>query len=427
MASVLDLADQSAGKFRHAEYFEEALVSDKAGKYGDGQTLNLVFSLDAQGLVQRYGVVERYEVLERYAMLERYELVERYEYEEVFDGFAVSFTVRDGESDFLDLISTMIADPDILWFEPDFEVSTPQATGTGITGVQQTPWSVAMVGGTTSPTKSGDGTGNINTRVFILDSGIASANTQDPNDDLRLVQNVDYRPGKNDPADYDGHGTHIAGIIGAIDDSDGLVGLAPGALIHNMKVLDDDGRADASVVIAALEDILQMRRAHPHAPMVVNMSLGEDVGTSEETALDDAVRALARAGVFVVVAAGNQGTNAAHVTPARVAEAFTVGSFNLLGQYSDFSNYGSVVDILAPGEDILSLDRVAGHTRTLSGTSMATAHVSGAIAMALGYIPTATPAQIRRLLLDRAGTLSSAPAGTTNKTLWVGEGHGPQM
>jgi subtilisin family serine protease len=149
------------------------------------------------------------------------------------------------------------------------------------------------------------------------------------------------------------------------------------------------------------------------------MSLGGGVST----ALDNAVRSSIAAGVTYAVAAGNANANAANSSPSRVAEAITVGASTRTDARSSFSNFGSVVDIFAPGSAILSAWNANDNaTATLSGTSMATPHVAGVVARFLQANPTATPAQARNELVAVAtlNHLSGVPAGTANRLLFWG-------
>ncbi|HMB89305.1 MAG TPA: S8 family serine peptidase, partial [Rhodothermales bacterium] len=211
------------------------------------------------------------------------------------------------------------------------------------------------------------------------------------------------------------------GIAAAADDQDRIVGVAPGAFVHNYKVLGDNGSTDVSVVIAAVEHITAKKLAHPRKPMVVNLSLGEDIGTTDYTALDEAIETSIDAGVVYIVAAGNANKNANQFTPAHVHDVITVGSYDMDGRFSSFSNWGPRVDLLAPGRDVISL--APGNTGVveMSGTSMAAAHVSGAAALLLSRYPTATPAQVRDILVNYGRAfVTGTPNNTTNRSVWVG-------
>jgi subtilisin len=189
--------------------------------------------------------------------------------------------------------------------------------------------------------------------------------------------------------DDQGHGTHVAGTIGALDDGSGVVGVAPGARIWAIKVLGGPlGTGSTSDVIAGID----YATAHADEIEVINMSLG-GLGTSQAT--DDAIAGATAAGIVVVVAAGNDGADAAGYTPANSPHAITVSAITDLDgvpgglddgtcsggddAFATYSNHGDVVDIAAPGSCIEST-RNGGGTTELSGTSMAAPHVAGAAA-----------------------------------------------
>lgn len=404
-------------KLRHAHLMDRA-TKRAVGKSASSQTLGLIVA--AQSTVDKQKIVERYRTAERYKIANRYKIAERYDYNHAFPGVAWIIDDSLGLGDYQEFLDTLAADPDILWFEPDFDVTTPPSDAAPGGSGQQIPWSVAAIGGQSSWAVSGDGTGSVDVDVYILDTGIANANNSDPNDDLALVESIDFRDGFNDAKDYDGHGTHVAGIVGAVDDNDGLVGVAPGAKIHNYKVLGDNGSSDVSVVIAAIEHITALKLASPSQPMVVNLSLGEDIDTPSYSALDEAVDVSVAAGVVYVIAAGNQIRNVSNVTPAKVPGAITVGSYHGSGLFSTFSNWGPKVDILAPGEDVVSLSPNGGPVE-MTGTSMSAAHVSGAAALYLAQNPTASPSQVESALVAAAQDFVVGTNGsTTNQSVFVG-------
>lgn len=291
-----------------------------------------------------------------------------------------------------------------------FEVGLSAST-TGGRNVQVLPWGIDHIDADLSSTVAGDGQGAVPVDVYVIDSGVSHS-------DVNVVEAIDFRDVKRnrvDPADDYGHGTHIAGTIAAFDDDLGVVGAAPGARVHNLKVLSADGSGQFSDVLAALDYVMAQKVENPTTPMVVNLSLGADVG-DKASVLDEGVQRAIDQGITVVVAAGNDGIDIASVTPARVAGAITVGAYDQAAQFASFSNYGSGVDILAPGVAILSLAN-NGAATVMDGTSMAAAHVSGAAALYLSQHPDASPAAVQQALLEAAVPAHGAPSGTTNLRL----------
>ncbi|MGP8298346.1 S8 family peptidase [Streptomyces inhibens] len=211
--------------------------------------------------------------------------------------------------------------------------------------------------------------------------------------------------------DDNGHGTHVSGTIAGE-----AHGVAKKAKIVAVKVLDAQGSGTTEQVVAGIDWVTKNHKG----PSVANMSLG---GGADE-ALDAAVKKAIDSGVTFGVAAGNESTDAGQGSPARVKEAITVASSTKDDQQSDFSNYGSVVDLYAPGSDITS-DWNTGDdaTKTISGTSMATPHVVGAAAVYLAGHQDAKPADVEKALTDGAtpDKISNPSEGTPNKLLKVVE------
>lgn len=223
--------------------------------------------------------------------------------------------------------------------------------------------------------------------------------------------------------DSDGHGTHVAGTAAALDNNIGVVGVAPGARLWGLRVMRDDGSITTIEVIAAIDYVA----AHAGEIEVVNMSLGFN-GTS--TALDNAITNVVNAGVTFVVSAGNDGVDVSGTSPGSNPDAITVSAladydgepgglysqtFNYSGctenqddSLACFSNFGSGVDIMAPGVKIKST-YIGGGTAVLHGTSMASPHVAGAAALYLSQHPGASPATVRAALLAAA---DPAPCAT---------------
>mgnify|MGYP006159244307 CR=1 FL=1 len=183
-----------------------------------------------------------------------------------------------------------------------------------------------------------------------------------------------------------------------------------------VRVLDDQGSGTTEQVVAGIDWVTKNHQG----PSVANMSLG---GGADE-ALDEAVKKSIAAGVTYGVAAGNESSDAGQGSPSRVKEAITVASSTKDDEQSDFSNFGSVVDIYAPGSDITSAWNTGDDaTKTISGTSMATPHVVGAAAVYLGAHKDATPDAVAKALTDGAtpDKISNPSEGTPNKLLKVVE------
>ncbi len=328
-------------------------------------------------------------------------------YQHALRGFAV-----DAPPDELAGIAT---DPDVAYVEADLKVRT--AAQTVPTGVRRVD-AVAAAGIGSSA--------HVPVDIAIIDTGIAS------HSDLRVTERLDCRAQgleasvdyvnwvlfgtcKQGGTDNDGHGTHVAGIAAARDNGSGVVGVAPGARLWAIKVVNGTSGGSLSDVIAGVDEVT--RRA-PEIE-VANISL---VASGSSPAMDDAIEAATDAGVVVVVAAGNDSKDARTTTPANSPDAITVSAITDLDgrpgarrscstgchggddRFASYSNYGSVVDLAAPGSYILSTARNGG-TTTKSGTSMATPHVAGAAALRIhqrGFAASAT--RSNRVLGDLRST-----------------------
>ena len=237
------------------------------------------------------------------------------------------------------------------------------------------------------------GNATVNADVAVIDTGLDATHP-----DLNVQpQGVRFYMRKNTLVtdakwqDDNGHGTHVGGIIGARDNGVGVVGVAPGARLWAVKVLDSGGSGSVSTVVAGINWVVERAGTFE----VANMSLGG----SFSQAINDAVKGGTQAGIVFVVAAGNSGDDAANYSPASEPTALTVsalddndglpgglGGLTAWGEYDDtlaqFSNYGEVVDVCAPGVDIYSTYLMSrGGYATMSGTSMASPHVAGAAAL----------------------------------------------
>ena len=244
--------------------------------------------------------------------------------------------------------------------------------------------------------------------AYVIDTGVRISHKDFGG---RATSGVDAIDNDDDADDGHGHGTHVAGTIAGADH-----GVAKKAKIVAVRVLDDQGSGTTEQVVAGIDWVTENHQG----PSVANMSLG---GTVDE-ALDAAVQKAIDSGVTFGVAAGNESTDASKGSPARVKDAITVASSTDADEQSDFSNYGDIVDIYAPGSDITS-DWNTGDdaTNTISGTSRATPHVVGAAAVYLAGHPDAAPADVAKALTEGAtpDKISNPCAGTPNKLLKIVE------
>lgn len=210
----------------------------------------------------------------------------------------------------------------------------------------------------------------------------------------------------NDTEDCNGHGTHVAGTIGGTH-----YGVAPEVTLHAVRVLGCDGSGSNSGVIEGVDWVTKNAKK----PAVANMSLGGGASSALDEAVDNAIQQ----GVTFVVAAGNEDADACGSSPARAKDAITVGSTTKTDERSSFSNKGKCVDLFAPGSDILSAWYTNDTaTNTISGTSMASPHVAGVVAVYLGQHPQATPAEVDTALLAASEPDKvKDPAGSPNRLL----------
>ncbi|KAG6140295.1 Cuticle-degrading protease [Claviceps purpurea] len=208
-----------------------------------------------------------------------------------------------------------------------------------------------------------DSSAGAGTCVYIIDTGIEASH---PEFEGRATFLKSFVSGQD--VDGNGHGTHCAGTIGSK-----TYGVAKKANLYGVKVLNDAGSGSRSAIIAGMDYVAQdsRTRACPKG-RVVNMSLGG----AYSAAVNNAAAALVRGGNFLAAAAGNKNRDAANTSPASEVTACTVGATDINDNRSTFSNYGPLVDIFAPGTDILST-WIGGTTRSISGTSMATPHIAG--------------------------------------------------
>ncbi|WP_374244347.1 S8 family peptidase [Zoogloea sp.] len=321
-------------------------------------------------------------VMERTQTTEsKYGIKAQHAFSQVLKGFSARLT--DAQ------VALLKADPSVMAIEEDKPMS--------ING-QSTPWGVATTRATLSSTLAGDGSGTVSgVNVYVIDTGIAT------HADLNLVRHINFA-GDRKNTDCNGHGTHVAGTIGARDDSGSVVGMAPGVALTGVKVLDCTGAGSTSSVIKGVDWVT----ANAVKPAVANLSLGG----ATSTMLDNAIVKSVNAGVVYAIAAGNSATDACNTSPARVgktlAGAITVAATDSADGEASFSNYGSCVDTWAPGVGVLST-YLSGGVATASGTSMASPHAAGAAALYLSRYGKIAPAAVETAIKGSAvvpGTVS---------------------
>ncbi|HUR67111.1 MAG TPA: S8 family serine peptidase [Chitinophagaceae bacterium] len=248
-------------------------------------------------------------------------------------------------------------DPSIGIVEPDRIISL--STCFTIAEPRLITWNVSRVG-------YGNGAGKT---AWVIDTGI---DFDHPDLNVDVTRSRSFINGQTSADDANGHGTHVAGIIGGKNNTVGVLGVAAGATVVSLRVLDEKGEGTMSSVIQALAHVSQEGKAGD----VVNMSLGEDVSSA---ILNQQVQNTASRGIYIAIAAGNDHTDANKFSPANAngANIYTVSAIDSLDRFASFSNYGNdVVDYAAPGVAVLSTYS-NGRYAYLSGTSMAAPHVAG--------------------------------------------------
>ncbi|WP_322255777.1 S8 family serine peptidase [Brevundimonas sp.] len=258
------------------------------------------------------------------------------------------------------------ANPNIAFCEQDRVFSIPPIRaeakpggGGGVQPAQETPWGIARV--------NGGAAGSFAT-AWVIDSGI---DLDHPDLNVDVARSRSFLSNDSSPNDLNGHGTHVAGTIAALDNTIGVIGVAPGASVVSVRVLDRRGSGTTSGVIAGVDYVAQYGRSGD----VANMSLGGGVSQ----ALDSAVVSAASGGVRFALAAGNESDNANNHSPARAngPNVYTVSAFAVGDRWASYSNYGNPpIDYAEPGSSIKSTWKDGGYN-TISGTSMATPHLAG--------------------------------------------------
>lgn len=307
-------------------------------------------------------------------------------------------------------IGEIAASDNVAWIEKDEKVyASALVTQSGA------PWGLGRIshrarGSTQYVRDSTDGQG---TRIYVVDTGIYTQHSQFGG---RAVWGANFISGSAN-TDQNGHGTHCAGTAGG-----STYGVAKKATLVAVKVLDANGSGSNSGVISGIQWVATNAQSlGATRKSVLSMSLGGGYSA----AVNNAVQSTISAGVTVVVAAGNENQNAANVSPASAPNAITVGATTSSDARSSFSNFGSVVDIFAPGSSILSA-WIGSTTATnnISGTSMACPHVAGLAAYLIALEGLTSPAAVtsRIKALGTSGVLTGIGSGSPNLLAYNGSG-----
>jgi subtilisin family serine protease len=311
-------------------------------------------------------------------------------YQHAINGFAVEMTEQEAEA-----------------LSQDFRVKYVEEDGVVAIDTTQNnpPWGLDRIDQRNLPlsaTYTYNWTGS-GVRAYVIDTGIRTTHTQFGG----RASNVFDAFGGNG-ADCNGHGTHVSGTIGG-----STYGVAKSSLLRGVRVLNCSGSGSTSGVISGVDWV-----TNNHInPAVANMSLGGGASS----ALDTAVNNLSNSGVPIAVAAGNSNADACGSSPARAANAITVGATTTTDARASFSNFGPCLDLFAPGQGILSAWFSSDTaTATLSGTSMASPHVAGVAALYKQFSPGASSTTVRNAIVNNATTnhVTNAGSGSPNRLLY---------
>ena len=324
-------------------------------------------------------------------------------YDLAFDGHLTVLT-----DDQLAEVKTM---PGVAWVDNDAIVTLNDTQLDPPWGVDRSDQVSLPLDGAYTDRSTGSGV-----TAYIIDTGIT------PHTDYsgRLATGRNFMPNESSSAtdDCNGHGTHVAGTVGGA-----TYGLAKDVRLVPVRVFSCSGSTSTSTIVSAINWVIG---DHTTGPAVANMSLGGGASSS----LDAATASLVDDGVITVVAAGNSNNNACYYSPAREPSAITIGATTSSDARASFSNYGSCLDMFAPGQSItstwISSASPSNATNTISGTSMAAPHVAGAAAVLWGEDTTASATTVTSTLLASrtVGKVTNAGASSPNHLLFLSPGEG---
>ncbi|MFD4247723.1 S8 family peptidase [Streptomyces sp. NPDC058525] len=317
-------------------------------------------------------------------------------YSSAVNGFATRMSLTQARA--------LAADPRVAYVEQDAKVAISETQSNATWGIDRIDQRNLPLSGTYTYNTTAS-----NVRVYVIDTGVRTAHTEFGG---RASIGTDTVGDGQNGNDCNGHGTHVAGTAAG-----STYGVAKAARVVGVRVLNCDGSGTTSGVIAGVDWVT----ANAVKPAVANMSLGGGANTS----LDNAVKNSIASGVTYSLAAGNgnvfgQPQNACNSSPARVAEGITVGATDSADKRASWSNYGTCLDLFAPGVSITSAWKDSDTaTKSISGTSMAAPHTAGAAALYLAANPSATPAQVRDALVNGAttGKVQDPKTGSPNRLL----------
>lgn len=320
----------------------------------------------------------------------------RHVYGAALDGYSASMSPAQA--------ARVATDPAVARVEQAFEVqaideqNNPPSWGLDRIDQPDTPLDANY----TYPSNAGQGA-----HVYVVDSGVNLGHTEFSG---RTGSGYDFVDYDSNPADCNGHGTHVAGTAAGT-----RYGVAKRATVHAVRVLDCGGSGSNADIIAGIDWV----RANAIKPAVVNYSIGCS-SRCTSAAMDNAVSSLLSSGVTFVQAGGNGNDDACYYSPQHVNGTLTIGNSTISDAKASSSAWGSCVDLFAPGTNITSSWYTSSTAyNTISGTSMASPHVAGAVALFLAANPPASPAQVSSAIINNSepSTLTGLPSGTPNRLL----------